>query len=55
MTEKRKKSPKYATMELWWGLNDFPSVPREITLKPFMNFADKNGRSFMYRLSVEKV
>ena len=46
---------EYVCVEPWWGINDFPSAPREITLKPFMNFADTKGASFTYSLTVEKV
>ncbi len=45
----------YVCVEPWWGINDFPAAPREITLKPFMNFTDEKGSTFTYRLSVEKV
>ena len=45
----------YICVEPWWGINDFPAAPREITLKPFMNFADSEGKSFSYTLTVEKV
>lgn len=49
-----EKGGDYICVEPWWGINDFPAAPREITLKPFINFADENGRSFTYRLTVEK-
>ena len=45
----------YICVEPWWGINDFPAAPRELSLKPFMNFADKNGRKFSYSLAIEKV
>lgn len=45
----------YVCVEPWWGINDFPEAPREITLKPFMNFADEQGASFTYTLTIEKV
>lgn len=45
----------YVCVEPWWGINDFPAAPREITLKPFMNFTDEKGTSFGYFLTVEKV
>lgn len=45
----------YVCVEPWWGINDFPSAPREITLKPFMNFADAQGSGFTYSLTIEKV
>lgn len=50
-----EKGGDYVCVEPWWGINDFPSAPREITLKPFMNFADESGKSFSYRLTVEKI
>ena len=46
---------EYVCVEPWWGINDFPAAPREITLKPFMNFTDEQGASFTYSLTVEKV
>ena len=46
---------EYICVEPWWGINDFPAAPREITLKPFMNFADSQGSSFTYSLTIEKV
>lgn len=45
----------YVCVEPWWGINDYPAAPREITLKPFMNFTDINGSSFTYTLTVEKI
>ncbi len=45
----------YICVEPWWGINDFPAAPRELTLKPFINFADERGSSFSYRLKVEKI
>lgn len=50
-----EKGGDYICVEPWWGINDFPAAPREITLKPFMNFAGTEGRAFSYRLTVEKV
>ncbi len=50
-----EKGGDYICVEPWWGINDFPSAPREITLKPFMNFADREGKTFSYRLTVEKI
>ncbi|MCD8206157.1 MAG: hypothetical protein LUD29_06090 [Clostridia bacterium] len=46
---------EYVCVEPWWGTNDYPAAPREITLKPFMNFADEKGKSFTYSLSVDKI
>lgn len=45
----------YVCVEPWWGINDFDAAPREITLKPFINFTDEQGSIFTYRLTVEKV
>ena len=44
----------YICVEPWWGINDYPTAPREITLKPFMNFADGKGKSFSYKLAISK-
>ena len=46
---------EYVCVEPWWGINDYPSAPREITLKPFMNFTDERGASFSYSLTIEKI
>ncbi len=45
----------YICVEPWWGINDFPTFPREITLKPFINFAGPEGKTYTYKLSVEKI
>lgn len=45
----------YVCVEPWWGINDYASAPREITLKPFINFDDGKGRHFEYTLTVEKL
>lgn len=50
-----EKGGDYLCVEPWWGINDFPAAPREITLKPFMNFVGEEGKSFTYRLTVEKI
>ncbi len=50
-----EESGDYVCVEPWWGINDYPAAPREITLKPFMNFADEMGKSFSYSLTVEKI
>ena len=50
-----EKGGDYVCVEPWWGTNDYPSAPREITLKPFMNFDDGTGKRFSYTLSVEKL
>ena len=44
----------YVCVEPWWGINDFSSAPREITLKPFINFDSGKGSTFSYSLMVEK-
>lgn len=46
---------EYVCVEPWWGINDFPAAPREITLKPFINFADEGGAAFCYNLTIDKV
>ncbi len=44
----------YVCVEPWWGINDEPSFPRELSLKPFMNFERGGGSSFGYTLTVTK-
>ena len=44
----------YVCVEPWWGINDNPAFPRELTLKPFMNFEKGEGSSFSYTLTVSK-
>ncbi|MGN0817924.1 MAG: hypothetical protein ACI4L9_03045 [Candidatus Coproplasma sp.] len=44
----------YVCVEPWWGINDFPQAPRELTLKPFINFDDGAGQAFSYTLRVTK-
>jgi galactose mutarotase-like enzyme len=44
----------YICVEPWWGINDFPAAPRELTLKPFINFDDGKGSSFFYTLNIYK-
>lgn len=44
----------YICVEPWWGINDFPEAPKELTLKPFMNFDDGRGKSFSYTLKLTK-
>ncbi len=46
---------EYVCVEPWWGINDFSGAPREITLKPFMNFTDERGSVFSYNLTIEKI
>lgn len=45
----------YICVEPWWGINDFASSPKDITLKPFMNFDRGKGSAFGYSLTVEKI
>lgn len=45
----------YVCVEPWWGINDFALAPRELALKPFINFADEKGKRFAYTLTVNKV
>ena len=44
----------YVCIEPWWGINDFPAAPRELALKPFMNFDDGAGQAFSYMLTITK-
>lgn len=44
----------YVCVEPWWGINDEPAFPRELSLKPFMNFDRGAGSEFSYTLSVDK-
>lgn len=44
----------YVCVEPWWGINDYPAAPREITLKPFINFDCGEGSAFSYALTIEK-
>lgn len=50
-----EKGGDYICVEPWWGINDFPAAPKEMSLKPFINFAGIQGKSFSYTLSIEKV
>jgi galactose mutarotase-like enzyme len=45
----------YVCVEPWWGINDFSSAPRELSLKPFINFAGTKGRNFSYTLQINKI
>lgn len=45
----------YICVEPWWGINDYDGAPKELSKKPFINFADENGKSFSYTLSIEKI
>lgn len=44
----------YVCIEPWWGINDFPAAPRELSLKPFINFDDGAGQAFSYMLTISK-
>lgn len=44
----------YICVECWWGINDCPDFPKELSKKPFINFADEKGKSFSYTLKVSK-
>lgn len=44
----------YVCVECLWGINDCPDFPEELEKKPFINFADENGKSFTYTLTIEK-
>ena len=44
----------YICIEPWWGINDFPAAPRELALKPFINFDDGAGSAFSYTLTITK-
>lgn len=49
-----EKSGDYVCVEPWWGINDNPAFPRELSLKPFINFERGAGTSFGYSLTVAK-
>ena len=49
-----EKEGDYICVECWWGINDCPDFPRELSKKPFINFADEGGKSFSYTLTVNK-
>ena len=44
----------YVCVEPWWGINDNPAFPRELSLKPFMNFEMGEGSTFSYELTVSE-
>lgn len=44
----------YVCVEPWWGINDDPALPRELSLKPFMNFERGGGSLFGYTLKVSR-
>ena len=45
----------YICVEPWWGINDSEDAPRELSEKPFINFADEEGSSFTYTLAIDKI
>lgn len=45
----------YVCIEPWWGINDFEGAPCELKAKPFINFAGKEGKSFFYTLTIDKI
>jgi galactose mutarotase-like enzyme len=49
-----ENSGDYVCVEPWWGINDSETSPKELSKKPFINFADTKGKSFSYTLSIEK-
>lgn len=46
---------EYICVEPWWGINDFDGSPKELSQKPFINFADESGKSFSYTLTIDKI
>lgn len=44
----------YICVEPWWGINDFACAPRELSLKPFVNFDGGAGKNFSYTLKIGK-
>lgn len=44
----------YLCVEPWWGINDFAAAPRELSLKPFINFDGGEGKYFSYSLKISK-
>lgn len=49
-----EKEGDYICVECWWGISDCPEFPSELSQKPFINFADEEGKSFSYTLTVSK-
>lgn len=45
---------EYICVEPWWGINDYDGAPKELSKKPFINFADEDGNSFSYTLTIDK-
>ena len=50
-----EKGGEYICVEPWWGINDCDGAPKELIKKPFINFADENGKKFSYKLFIEKI
>ena len=44
----------YICVECWWGINDCPGFPKELSKKPFINFAGTEGKTFSYTLTVSR-
>ena len=49
-----EKGGDYICLECWWGINDCPDFPKELSQKPFINFTDEEGKTFSYTLTVNK-
>ena len=49
-----EKEGDYICIECWWGINDCPDFPKELAKKPFINFADEEGKTFSYTLTISK-
>ena len=50
----KEEGGDYVCVEPWWGINNFPEAPMELTLKPFMNVDNGTGKTFSYTLSIKK-
>lgn len=44
----------YVCVEPWWGISNNESYPTELAEKPFINFADEQGVTFNYTLTIDK-
>lgn len=49
-----EKEGDYICVECWWGINDCPEFPAELSKKPFINFAGVEGKTYSYTLTVSK-
>jgi galactose mutarotase-like enzyme len=49
-----EKGGDYVCVEPWWGINDYPAAPRELSQKPFINFDDGKGFTCFYTLKIYK-